>query len=116
MALSPTLSSTPTSAKQTSEDSASSKLGEIIIWASDEFVSFLTYNEMNKMKYQPWWWSGWDWFLSGMVPVSTEHFINLRETLSYKSSIQKKDSKAAEMLKYKRQYKRTRVIICMYLF
>lgn len=85
----------PTSAKQTSEDSASSKLGEIIIWASDEFVSFLTYNKMNETKYQPWWWSGWDWFLSGVVPVSTEHrnFINPRETLSYKSSI-KKDSKA----------------------
>lgn len=92
MAVSPTLSSTPTSAKKTSEDSASSKLGEIIIWASDEFVSFLTYNKMNETKYQPWWWSGWDWFLSGVVPVSTEHrnFINPRETLSYKSSIKEK--------------------------
>lgn len=94
MAVSPTLSSTPTSAKKTSEDSASSKKekGEIIIWASDEFVSFLTYNKMNETKYQPWWWSGWDWFLSGVVPVSTEHrnFINPRETLSYKSSIKKK--------------------------
>lgn len=96
MAVSPTLSSTPTSAKKTSEDSASSKLGEIIIWASDEFVSFLTYNKMNETKYQPWWWSGLrlvpEWSGS-CVDRAQELYQSQRDTELQKQH-KKKDSKS----------------------